>query len=106
VASMSVSNGADQVDAAITEILITFNHTMKSGMTVMRTDAAFPGNGNPGRWAKDKRTFSFPVKLDPGKKYGFALNSKKVFGFCNESGVPLYPTTVVFSTRPAKNAGQ
>jgi putative N-acetylmannosamine-6-phosphate epimerase len=52
-------------------------------------------------------TWTIHVKLQPGRKYSFMLNSDQYSSFQSQEGVPLKPTQVIFQTaKAASGAGE
>ena len=51
------------------------------------------------------RTCTVKVKLEPGKTYGFWLNSENYHNFRDADSRPAVPYLLTFKTRPADEAG-
>jgi len=94
--------GSADVDPAITEIKVTFSKDMAdqswSWSTAAR-DSAPPSTGKP-HYLDDKRTCVMPVKLKPGKTYGYWINSNNFHGFQDTNNQPAVPYLLVFQTKP------
>ena len=95
--------GAVDVDPDLKEIRVTFSKAMGGGMS---WSTAWQGSspdvdGKP-EYSKDKRTCVLPVKLEPGKTYGFWMNSERFKNFRDTEGRPAVPYLFVFQTKPAK----
>jgi hypothetical protein len=94
--------GASDVDAALTEIKVTYSKAMMDGSWSWSTASkeSFPTmNGQP-KYLEDKRTCVLPVKLEPGKTYAIWLNSSKFKNFKDADGRPAVPYLLVFKTGP------
>lgn len=93
--------GASEVDAATTEIQVTYSKTMLDGSWSWSTVTAesFPETTGKPKYNADQRTCVLPVKLQPGKTYGIWLNSQKFDNFKDASGQPAVPYLLVFKTK-------
>jgi hypothetical protein len=92
--------GASDVDAATTEIKVTFSKDMQDGTWSWSTlsKESFPEiNGKP-KYA-DKRTCVLPVKLEAGKTYSIWVNSEKYTSFKDADGHSAVPYLLVFRTK-------
>lgn len=98
--SLVPANGAEDVDPALTTMVITFDREMK--------DKNWSIAGNPadqpkvtGALAYDaaRKVLTVPIQLEPGRSYHFWLNTAKFQGFKAADGTPLAPVEVRFSTR-------
>jgi hypothetical protein len=100
VVSIEPGNGATDVDPSASVIKVTFDRPMKNlSWSVLGDGPQFPtANGEPS-YDRERKVFSLPVKLEPGKTYHFGLNGPSNYGFQSEDGVPLPPIVVSFTTR-------
>ena len=84
--------GARDVAAATTEIRVTFSKKMMDGSWSWST--AWQGSspemiGKP-KYEADGKTCVIKVKLEPGKTYGYWINSEKFRNFKDASGKAYY----------------
>jgi hypothetical protein len=102
VAEMTPPNGAREVDPSLSEIHITFDKPMGQGRSLVGGGEMFPptDESRPLRWSEDRRTFVWPVSLEPDHHYRFGINSHTFANFRSEDGVPVAPTRVDFWTGP------
>ncbi|NLX12461.1 MAG: Ig-like domain-containing protein [Phycisphaerales bacterium] len=95
------ADGADNVAADTTRILVVFDEAMKTdGYSILQVgDGAFPEmtGEQPVRFT-DERTLVIQVKLSPQTAYAVALNSEQRRGFKSADGTPLVPTVIRFTT--------
>lgn len=92
--------GADNVDAKLSEIKVTFSKDMMDGSWsfAQMSPESFPKTaGNP-KYLPNKRTCVLPVKLEPGKTYVIWLNSAKFGNFKDVDGQSAVPYLLVFRT--------
>lgn len=103
IAQMIPANGALNVDPGLTEIRITFDREMDpAGFCVLYDPIEqdmFPELTGTSGFDAAKRTYIMPVRLKPDWNYTFSLNSKKMIGFKDSKGTPLYPVLIRFKTR-------
>jgi len=95
-------SGATDVDPNLTEIKVTFSKDMADGSWSWSTaarDSTPPNTGKP-HYLDDKRTCVMPVKMKPGKTYGYWLNSNNFHGFQDTDGHPSVPYLLIFQTKP------
>jgi len=94
-------SGADDVDASLTEISVTFSKPMKAGSWswVMMSKESYPGTADAPKYLDDKKTCVLPVKLQPGKTYAVWINSEKLQNFKDAQGNIAVPYLLVFRTR-------
>ena len=92
--------GADGVDAASTEIKVTFSKEMQDGSWTWSTlsEGSFPTVAGKPKYEADKRTCVLPVKLDAGKTYALWINSEKFGNFKDTGGQSAVPYLLVFKT--------
>ncbi len=100
--------GVKDVKPGETEIRVTFSKAMADGSWSWSTaweDSMPEVLGKPS-YEKDHRTCVLRVKLEPGKTYGFWLNSGRFKNFKDREGRPAVPYLLVFQTaakaEPAK----
>jgi RNA polymerase sigma factor (sigma-70 family) len=95
--------GADDVDPALSEIKVTFSKDMldQSWSWSQLSEETNPKTvgDKPVHYEKDKRTCVLKVKLEPGKTYGFWLNSEKFGNFKDADGRSAVPYLLVFKTK-------
>ncbi len=92
--------GATDVPVDLKEIRVTFSKPMKdhswSWSTVWK-DSGAELDGKPS-YADDGRTCVLPVKLEPGRCYGYWLNSQKFGNFQDADGRKAVPYLLSFET--------
>jgi hypothetical protein len=100
VVSIEPADGATDVDPATPAIRVTFDRPMQDGSWSVTGSGPQvpPANGKPS-YDADRKVFTLPVKLEPGKTYRFALNGPNHTGFKSEDGSVLPPMLVTFTTR-------
>lgn len=93
--------GADEVDATLTEISVTYSKEMMDGSWSWSTltKESFPTTDGKPKYLADNRTCVLPVKLEPGKTYAIWLNSQKFGNFKDASGRSAVPYLLVFKTK-------
>jgi hypothetical protein len=96
----SPTNGATDVDPAITEITVTFDQDMGKGFSWTGGGPEYPASpeGQNVEW-RGKRTCVLPVKLEPGHHYRVGINSRSYRNFCSVSGQSVEPTSISFTTK-------
>lgn len=98
------SGATGGIDAGTTEIRVEFSTAMAAYTGVgfgPGGQAQWPVTGRTG-WSPDRRAYTFQVKLEPGRTYGFVLEGSADGGFRSLEGYPLQPYTVEFTTRGAR----
>jgi len=93
--------GADDVDAALGQLTVTFSKEMTDGSwswAVLSKESFPPLAGKP-RFLADKRTCVLPVRLEPGKTYAVWINTSKLGNFKDAAGQSAVPYLLVFQTR-------
>lgn len=93
--------GAKDVAPGETEIRVTFSKEMADNSWSWATawkDSSPPSLAKP-RYEADHRTCVIKVKLEPGRTYGYWLNSDKFPGFRDKGGRPSVPYLLVFETK-------
>ena len=100
VVSIEPANGAQDVDPATAELVVTFDRSMRDGSwAIVRVSAGeFPEIGKP-QYDAARRVLRVPMKLEPGKTYRFWLNQGRFMSFVSADGMPLEPVEVTFRTR-------
>jgi hypothetical protein len=103
VVSISPADGAQNVDPALTEIVIKFDRPMrKTSYQVMQIDTTvWPNVGKVG-YDETGTVFTMQVKLEPAHDYAFGLNNGSGGSFRSADGAPLAGTRVRFRTGPAR----
>jgi hypothetical protein len=95
--------GAKDVDPSVKEIKVTFSKDMAdkswSWSTAWENSTPETPQGASPKYSNDKRTCVLPVKLEPGKVYGFWINSEKFHGFQDADHRPAVPYLLVFRTK-------
>jgi len=94
-------SGSVDVDPGIAEIRVTFSKDMLDGSwsCVNLSKESFPASAGDPNFDPDKRTFVFPVKLEPGKTYAILFNSEKYKNFKDAKGNSAMPYLLIFDTR-------
>ena len=92
-------NGAQSVDAATTELRVTFDQPMRRGMsfTIIGNKSMFPEVAGKPQWISDT-TIVLPVKLKPGREYSLGINSERYQSFRGTNGLPAVPDSISFRT--------
>jgi hypothetical protein len=95
--------GSTNVAPGVVEIKVTFSKEMKDGSWSWAT--AWQGSHaeivEKPKYDSDYRTCTLKVKLEPGKTYGYWLNSQKFTNFKDKQGLAAVPYLLAFQT--AKN---
>jgi hypothetical protein len=101
IVSIEPKNGAQDVDASIKELRITFNVPMGGGFSWTGGGPQFPTipEGKKPFWSEDHKTCVLPVELKPGWEYQLGLNSVSHKNFQSAGGVPLEPVSYTFKTK-------
>jgi len=104
IKSMEPNNGAMNVDPKTTELKVTFNMPMNSGMSWTGGGPSFPklAEGKKASWSADGLTCTLPVTLAPAHDYQLGLNSANHKNFQSKAGVSLEPVVYRFRTAGAK----
>jgi hypothetical protein len=104
VVRLEPEDGATDVDPKTSELRVTFNTPMGTGMSWTGGGPSFPKipEGKKPSWSKDGLTCTLPVALKPGHAYQLGLNSPSHKNFQSKSGVPLKPVVYKFRTGEAK----
>jgi len=100
IVNLSPANGAQDVDAGLTQVQVTFDVPMGGGFSWTGGGPTFP-NGPQGKrpyWSEDHLTCVLPVALAPGTTYNIGLNSPWHKNFQSAAGVPLEPVNYTFTT--------
>jgi RNA polymerase sigma-70 factor (ECF subfamily) len=93
--------GSRNVAPGISEIRVTFSKKMMDGSWSWST--AWQGSspeiiGKP-RYDADGKTCVIKVKLEPGKTYGYWINSERFRNFKDASGKAAVPYLLAFETK-------
>jgi hypothetical protein len=101
IVAMIPASGAEDVDPSITEIKVTFDRPMGTGMSWTGGGEKFPDipEGQIASWSKDGLTCTLPVKLITQHEYQIGINSPSHQNFASSWGVPLEPVRYVFKTK-------
>ena len=99
VIATSPAIGATDVDPAIAEITVTFDHDMQAGFSWTGAGPEHPvvPEGAKVHW-RDARTCVYPVKLEAGHYYRVGINSKSYKNFRSVQGVPAGDSALYFTT--------
>lgn len=89
-----------EVDPTTTEIRVAFSKRMQDGSWSWSTvsEETNPDITGKPRYLADGKTCLLPVKLEPGRTYGFWLNSAKFGNFKDRRGRSAVPYLLVFQT--------
>lgn len=95
-------NDAQSVDAATTELRVTFDQPMRRDMSfvVVGSKSMFPEVAGKPQWISDT-TIVLPVKLKPGRKYSLGINSERYQSFRGTNGLSAVPYPISFYTAPS-----
>ncbi|HEY8746597.1 MAG TPA: hypothetical protein VIM11_01390, partial [Tepidisphaeraceae bacterium] len=91
----------DNVDAALTEIRVTFSKDMHDNSWSWTTlsKETFPDASGKPRYLPDKRTCVLTVHLKPATTYAIWVNSPKFGNFKDAEGHSAVPYLLVFKTK-------
>jgi serine/threonine protein kinase len=94
-------SGAREVEPGVTEIRVRFSKEMTDGSWSWSTawQDSTPESVEPPHYLADQRTCVMKVRLDPGRTYGWWLNSGKFKNFTDQAGQPAVPYLLTFQTR-------
>ena len=93
--------GSKNVASGVTEIKITFSKEMLDGSWTWATawqNSTPEGNEKP-RYEADHKTCVLKVNLEPGKTYGYWINSQRFGNFKDAQGRSAVPYLLVFETK-------
>jgi serine/threonine protein kinase len=95
-------SGATDVEPGISEIRVRFNKRMADGSWSWCTvwENSTPEFIGQPYYDADGRTCVAKAKLEPGRTYGFWINSQKFQNFTDRDGRPAVPYLLTFQTRP------
>jgi len=100
VVRLDPSNGATEVDPAVTELRVVFDRPMAEGWSWVREDGAtFPVMAGKAGQRNERTEAYLPVALEPGREYVVWLNSESHLDFRDPQGNPLPPLRWSFRTR-------
>lgn len=104
VMKSSPEKGAADVDPTLTEIAVTFDRDMDTGMSWTGGAPLFPpvDKTRQARWT-DARTCVLPVKLEPGSYYRLGINSSSYRNFRSSDGTPAEVAAIYFATQNASD---
>lgn len=101
IVSFEPPNGATGVDAAQSELRVTFDRTMSEGWSwVTEEQDLFPPTTGEAFMTPDRRAAVLPVRLEPGRRYVLWLNSAQFRYFRDLAGAELEPVRWTFATAP------
>jgi hypothetical protein len=93
--------GAKDVAPGVVEIKVTFSKEMADGSWSWASawkDSTPEGVGKP-HYDADQKTCVLKVKLEPGKTYGYWINSQSFKNFKDRQGRSAVPYMLVFQTK-------
>ena len=103
VLQSSPANRAEDVDASVRELRVTFDQAMEQGgFSFVGGGPEFPKVTDKPHWVDD-RTCVLPVELEPDQDYALSINSQTFQNFRGQNGEPATPYPILFSTAPAKD---
>jgi len=93
--------GSDNVAPGIVEIKVTFSKEMadESWSWANAWKDSTPETIGKPRYEADRKTCVLKVKLEPGKTYGYWINSQKFTGFRDSGGRAAVPYLLAFKTK-------
>ncbi len=96
-------NGAQSVDAATTELRVTFDQPMATkrgySFVIVGSKSVFPEVVGKPQWISDT-TIVLSVKLKPDRQYSLGINSERYQSFRGINGLPAVPYPISFYTAP------
>jgi RNA polymerase sigma-70 factor (ECF subfamily) len=94
-------SGAKDVQAGEVEIKVTFSKEMRNGSWSWSTawQNSTPDSIGKPVYLDDNKTCVLKVKLEPGKTYGWWINSQKFGNFKDTSGRSAVPYLLVFKVK-------
>ncbi len=97
-------NGAQSVDAATTELRVTFDQPMATkrgySFVIVGSKSVFPEVVGKPQWISDT-TIVLSVKLKPDRQYSLGINSERYQSFRGINGLPAVPYPISFRTAPS-----
>ena len=103
VAHTVPESGTSAVDAATTELRITFDQAMGSGHSFVGAGSSFPEVLGTPKWISGT-TVVLRVKLEPGRAYRVSINSDWHRNFRGTNGLSAVPYLLLFHTAPPDSA--
>jgi len=93
--------GGKDVAPGVVEIRVTFSKEMtdKSWSPSSVWQNSTPAIVGEPRYEADRKTWVIKVKLEPGKTYGYWLNSQKFDNFKDAQGHPAVPYLLTFRVK-------
>ena len=93
--------GTKDMAPGIVEIRVTFSKEMRDGSWSWSTawQDSTPAVVEKPRYETGHKTCVLKVRLEPGKTYGYWLNSQKFTNFKDAQGRPAVPYLLVFRTK-------
>ena len=93
--------GSKEIAAGVVEIRVTFSKPMTDQSWSWSTawKDSTPESVGKARYEADQKTCVLKVKLEPGKTYGYWINSDKFHGFKDQQGRAAVPYLLVFKTK-------
>ena len=93
--------GSKDVAPGVVEIRVTFSKEMKdkSWSPSSAWQNSTPAIVGEPKYEADHKTWVIQVKLDPGKTYGYWLNSQKFTNFKDAQGHSAVPYLLTFKTK-------
>lgn len=100
VVATSPASGAKDVPPGETEIQVRFSKPMADGSWSWSTawTGSTPESIGAPRYLDDHRTCVLKVRLEPGRTYGWWLNSEQFKNFTDQAGQPAVPYLLIFQT--------
>jgi hypothetical protein len=101
VVSIEPADGSSDVDPAVSFVRVTFDRPMRDrSWSVVGQQSELPAGAGQPSYDAERRVFTWPVELAPGRTYRLGLNGPGKQGFAAADGTPLEPLQVTFTTRP------
>lgn len=98
IVGVSPANGDQAVDAGVGEVVVRFDRSMQTGLSLTGFDWSKIAVGKP-KWDEAMTTLRVPVKLKPMTRYQLGFNSRSHMNFKSKEGVPLAPYMHEFRTK-------
>lgn len=98
IVAMVPTNGAVDVDPALTTLVIRFDRPMKAkGYAFVGDPKDIPAVVSAPQWDDSLTTLTVEVRMTPGRTYHYWLNQAQYMSFRAADGTPLEPVEVTYT---------